>query len=185
MHYAIDTLGGLPAHPAIVHIPVVMVPVAFVLAALAVRPGFRAWALPSAVVSSFVGLVGALLAGSTGEALQNSVDRTQFVRNHIQAADRVNVFLVPFTVLIVVALVVHWARQGTIPFASRLTRVTDAIVPRVTRWSARTVTALIAVTAVIGGFASWAVYDAGHSGAKSVWHDVKIVPENHGGDNDD
>lgn len=184
MHYAIDTLGGLPAHPAIVHIPVVMVPVAFVLAALAVRPGFRAWALPSAVASSFVGLVGALLAGGTGESLQHSVDRTQLVRDHVQAADRVNMFLVPFTVLVVVALVVHWARQGTIPFAARLTRVTDAIVPRVTRWSARTVTALIAVTALIGGLASWAVYDAGHSGAKSVWNGVKIVPENHGGDDD-
>jgi hypothetical protein len=135
-------------------------------------------------VSSLVGLVGALLAGGTGEALQNSVERTALVRNHIRAADRVNVFLVPFTVLIIAALVVHWARQGTIPFTSRITRITDAVVPRVTRWSARTVTAVIAVTAVIGAFASWAVYDAGHSGAKSVWHDVKIVPENHG-DNDD
>jgi uncharacterized membrane protein len=185
MLFAIDTLGGLPAHPAVVHLPVVMVPVAFVLALLAVRGRFRSWALPSAAASAILGLIGSLLAGGTGEALQSSVERTALVRNHVNAAERVNFFLVPFVALAVVMLVVEWARRGTIPFASRLTRVTDLIVPRVTAWSARTVTSLLVVVALLGGFASWAVYDAGHTGAKSVWNGVRIAPEKHDGDYDD
>jgi hypothetical protein len=38
------------------------------------------------------------------------------------------------------------------------------------------------VVAVVasGAFASWAMYDAGHSGAKSVWNDVKVSGEGDG-----
>lgn len=178
---AIDTLGGLPAHPAIVHLPVVMVPVAFVLALVALRAGTRRWSLPAATVSAVLGLVGALLAGSTGEALQNSVERTALVRSHIRAADQVNFFLVPFVVLLCLLMVVEWARTDSVPFASRLTPLTRRVVPSLAKWPARTVSALLAVTVVLGALASWKTYDAGHSGAKSVWHDVKIVP---GGDDD-
>ena len=181
--YAIDTLGGLPAHPAVVHLPVVMVPVAFVLSLFAFAPRARRWALPAATASAALGLVGALLAGSTGEALQGSVPRTELVRAHIRAADQVNFFLVPFLVLLCVLLVAQWARTDSFPFASRLTPLTKRVAPRMAAWSARTVAVLLGLTVVLGAIASWKTYDTGHSGAKSVWHDVKIVP-GHEGDDD-
>ena len=181
--YAIDTLGGLPAHPAVVHLPVVMVPVAFVLSLLALAPRARRWALPAATATAVLGLVGSLLAGGTGEALQGSVPRTPLVRDHTQAAEMVNVFLVPFLVLLCVLLLAQWARTDSIPFASRLTPLTKRVAPRMAAWSTRTLAAILGATVLFGALASWATYDAGHTGAKSVWHDVKIVP-GHEGDDD-
>ena len=181
MLQGIDTLGGLPAHPAVVHLPVVMVPVAFVLTLCAASPRARRWALPSAAATGILGLIGALIAGGTGEALQGSVPRTDLVRNHIHAADQVNLYLVPFVVLVCVLLLIQWSRTDSFPFASRLTPLTKRIAPRLATASGRTVTVLLALSMVTGALASWKTYDAGHSGAKSVWHDVKIVP-GHGDD---
>ena len=185
MPLAIDTLGGLPAHPAVVHLPVVMVPLAFALTVLAVWPRVRPWALPAATGAAVLGLLGSLLAGGTGEALEESVKRTPLVRDHTQAAEMVNVFLAPFLALLCVLLFAHWARAGSIPFASRLTPLTRRVVPRVAAWSARTVSIILAATVLSGALASWATYNAGHTGAKSVWNGVKIVPEREGDHDDD
>ncbi|MFM8793310.1 MAG: DUF2231 domain-containing protein [Acidimicrobiales bacterium] len=180
---AIDTLGGLPAHPAVVHLPVVMVPLAFVLTLLVLWPRARTWALPTATGAAVLGLFGALLAGSTGEALEESVRRTPLVRDHVNTAEQVNLFLVPFVLFLCVLLVAHWARNDSFPFASRLTPLTRRLVPRLASMPARVTTVLLALAVLTGALASWKTYDAGHSGAKSVWHDVRIVP-GHGGDDD-
>lgn len=179
---AIDTLGGLPAHPAFVHVPVVLVPLAFILALTAVWQRTKGWALPAATVAAIGGLFGALLAGGTGEALQHSVRSTELVRNHVRIAEQVNFYLVPFTVLLCLLLFVQWARTDSIPFAQQLSPLTRRVVPRMTGWSSRTIALIAAVACLFGALATWKTLDAGHTGAKSVWKDVKIIP---GEDDDD
>ena len=62
-----DTLGGLPAHPLFVHLPVALVPLAAIGAVcMAVRPQWRQrFGVPVAIIAG-VGFIGTLLAASTG-----------------------------------------------------------------------------------------------------------------------
>ncbi|MGA1363297.1 MAG: DUF2231 domain-containing protein, partial [Ilumatobacteraceae bacterium] len=154
MNLAIDTLGGLPAHPAVVHLPVVMVPLALVLTLLAVWPRVRAWALPGATAAALLGMVGASLAESSGEALEDSVRRTPLLREHTETAEAVMAFLVPFVLLLLVALVLHSARTGRFPLASRLTPLTTRVLPRLAAVRAGVLAAFLAVTCVVGGLAA-------------------------------
>jgi hypothetical protein len=63
---------GLPAHPLLVHIPVVLVPLLGVaVVVLALRPAWRARYGPAAAVSAVVTMVGAILAAGAGEALRD------------------------------------------------------------------------------------------------------------------
>ena len=39
---------------------------------------------------------------------------------------------------------------------------------------------MIVAVVASGAFSSWAMYDAGHSGAKSVWNEVKVIGEGDG-----
>jgi hypothetical protein len=62
---------GLPAHPLLVHVPVVLVPLlAVAVVVLAVRPSWRLRYGLAAVVSAVVTMVGTILAAGAGEALR-------------------------------------------------------------------------------------------------------------------
>ena len=67
-------LFGLPAHPLLVHVPVVMVPLAALGAiAIVVRPRWRRSAGPIVLALAFVGGLGTQLAMMSGEDLQGAV----------------------------------------------------------------------------------------------------------------
>jgi hypothetical protein len=113
------------------------------------------------------------------------VRRTPLLREHTETAEAVMAFLVPFVLLLLAALVLHWARNNSFPFASGLTPLTKRITPRLASVPARVTTVLLALSVLTGALASWKTYDAGHSGAKSVWNGVKILPEHGDGGHDD
>ena len=78
---AMNNLFGIPAHPLLVHLPVVGIPVLAMLAvAMIVKPGWREkLALPTAALA--VVMAGAtILAASAGESLQGRVPNTELVR---------------------------------------------------------------------------------------------------------
>lgn len=68
-----ETFDGLPAHPLVVHLPVVLVPLAaLAVLALALRPRLlRTFGVVVTVLAG-VGFAGALLATNSGEALEES-----------------------------------------------------------------------------------------------------------------
>ena len=70
---------GLPAHPLLVHVPIVLVPLATVLALLALWAPARRPALLAAAALSLLGAVGTYLAVGAGEHLEDRVGRTALV----------------------------------------------------------------------------------------------------------
>lgn len=176
---AIDTVGGIPAHPLLVHIPVLMIPLALALTALAFYKPARTAALWGATGSAFAGLIGCFLASSSGEALQNAVQRSELLHEHTEAGDMVAFFAAPFFVVLLVALVIELSRKDALPLIKSVSLAKKA--------SASALTAVMALSIVLGAVASWKTYDAGHTGAKSAWHEVDIskVHENEGGGDGD
>ena len=68
------TIFGLPAHPLLVHIPVVLLPLAAVGAVMmAVRPAWNARYRWAVLVLGAVGAVGVVLAADAGQSLQEQI----------------------------------------------------------------------------------------------------------------
>lgn len=176
---ALDVINGVPAHPLVVHIPVVMIPLALALTVLAFWKRVRTSALWCATGSAAIGLVGAALAGGTGEALQNAVERTKLLREHTQAGEAVAPVAAVLLAALVVALLAHLSASDSVPFVGSL--------PIAKKMGAGALTAVLVLSSVIGVAATWVTYDAGHTGAKSAWRNVDLtkVHENEGHGDDD
>lgn len=179
---AFDSLGGIPSHPLLVHLPVVLVPVAMLLMCLALWSRVRTSVLWGAAVAAVGGFIGAVLAAGSGESLEHAVKRSDLLRHHTQLGDQVQGYAGVFAFLAVVLLYVHLARTDSVPFGKLLAPVTKRVAPFVKKLSAGAIAALIGVVSVVGIVATWQTYNAGHSGAKAVWHDTKIT--NTGGGDD-
>lgn len=172
---------GIPAHPLLVHIPVVLIPLATVgVILMAIRPSWWVRYQWPTIVISGVGTIGAILAAGSGEGLEEAVEDTAsrpVLRAHVEAGEVARtVSIVFFAVLVAVVVVVPWWMKRRAADAGNGSP----------RWL-RTMTSIVLVITALG--ASWTVYDAGHSGAKSVWSDVKIGSgegeQHRGGDSDD
>jgi hypothetical protein len=165
----IDELGGLPAHPLVVHLPVVLVPLAALgVIAMAIRPAWLRTFGPVVAGMSGVGFVAAVLAASSGEALEDDFRATgqtisDTLNDHAELGEGARLFAALFFVLVLAwVLFARWrAKVGE----ERATAVTKR---------PRQLAAALAVLAVLsGGVATVSVYLTGHSGAKSVWEQVE------------
>lgn len=173
-----DTIFGIPAHPLFVHIPVVLIPLATVgLVIMAIRPTWWERYKWATLAVAGVGMVGSIVAAGTGEELEEAVENTSsrtLLRAHVEAGETARTVSIVLFVLMVAAIVVlpWWLRRraaaSTTPTASP-------------RWL-RTTVSVVLVFAALG--ASWSVYDAGHTGAKSVWSDVNVGEGREKGDRD-
>ena len=63
---ALDNISGIPAHPLVVHIPVVLIPLGFVLAVAAMWKRFRTQLLIAAAVAAGLILIYGLAALAMG-----------------------------------------------------------------------------------------------------------------------
>lgn len=149
-------IGGLPVHPLVVHLPVVLVPLAAVAVVLmALRPSLLTRLGVPALVVSGLGVVGAFLASSSGEELEDrfrSAGETisGALHDHAEMGESVPWFALLFFVLLLAwVLFVH---KGAGVAREKLVR---------------SVLAVLVVLAGLGASAS--VYLTGHSGATSVW----------------
>jgi hypothetical protein len=146
----ITTAFGLPAHPLILHVPVVFVPLLGV-AAIAVAVSRRLserFALSVAALSVLT-LAATLLTVGAGEAFEHEQEaagarESPLLHDHADAGEALRFTLVLLTFALVASL-----------FARRW--------PKPARIALRVMTALLAVTAV--GF----VIRTGHLGAKMAW----------------
>ena len=163
-----ESLGGLPAHPLVVHLPVVLVPLAAIGALLmAIRP---AWLQRFGVVVATLaglGFVGSLLAAGSGEELEDSFRAagetiSGALHDHAEMGESVELLAGLFFVLVLAwVLFAAWRRKvGEEHAVARVRR------PKV-------VAIVLALLVVLSGFTATAsVYLTGHSGAKSVWEDT-------------
>jgi uncharacterized membrane protein len=171
-----DTIGGLPAHPLVVHAPVVLIPfAAFGTILLAARLRWVAAYGPLVVFAAFVGFVGAILATNSGEALEevyesSGQDLTPVLRDHAEMGGRVPWIAGLFLVLVAVWV---WSARRHLDRSSEHPPVDSAIASSTVRPVSRRVALGLAVaSAVVGLVATVAVTRTGHSGAASVWEQV-------------
>ena len=176
-----DRIGNMPSHPLLVHIPVVLVPVALVaLLVLVARPRWQRGFGPVVAIVSFVGLVGAILATRSGEALEEQfestgMDLTEAIHDHAEMGDRVPVLVGLFFVLVLAWVIAAWRRSRDLDGADAAgtagtagTTGTEA-----SRIPKAAVAGLLALSVVAGVVATVSVVRTGHSGASSVWEEFE------------
>ena len=172
----ITTLFGLPAHPLLVHLPVVMVPLAGVLAViLAFRPVWLdrfGWVL---VGLAGLGAVGAVLAAGSGEALEESVERTAVLREHAEMGETAQVVTIAFFVAVVAVVLLRWFVRRRAEGSSLSTFVSSR--------AGSLVLAAVLVASAAGATAT--VVQAGHQGATATWGDVEITDDDDDDDDGD
>ena len=161
----LDTIFGLPAHPLLVHIPVMLIPLTTiaVLAALVVVR-WRRWLAVIALGLGVVALAGTYLVQESGDPLEERVEdnrpESDLIEEHTHMGDELLPFVGVFVVLLAGAA---WAaRDG------------------------RRLAAPLAALALLGGAASTVeVVRIGHSGAKAAWEDVTSGSGTGSGSDDD
>ncbi len=168
----IDELFGLPAHPLLMHVPVLGIPVCAVLTLTYVlRPGWRqALALPFGLVTVLVVVLTVLTAGS-GDPLEHRVERTSQVHDHAELGEQLRTIVIAFGVVTLVGLALDW-------YARRQAAVENAGPPRGTGITTlrRAAMALSVAAVVLGGVATVRDVRTGHSGAEAAWGDVGDEP---------
>ena len=153
-------LFGLPAHPLLVHVPIVLLPiVALATLGMAVVPAWRARIGWIVVALAGVAVLGVQLALGSGEALEKHVPRSKVLERHTELAGSLRpLALVLF--LLVLALVL-------------LDRRPSASLPS---W----VVPVVAVLAVVSGVATtYRLAEVGHNGARASWGETDMS-SNHG-----
>jgi len=157
-----NTFFGLPAHPLLVHVPVVLIPLALVgVVLMLVRPQWRSALLIPTTAVAMAGAAGAILASQAGEWLQERVPESHLIHDHAELGEMSRNMAILFAGAMFVwalrELVTTRGWFGGTAFARLL--------------SARWVAIAALVGAVVFGLLStvW-VARAGHTGAKAAWH---------------
>jgi uncharacterized membrane protein len=163
----INNLFGLPAHPLLVHAPIVLVPLCFLAAIfMAAKPEWRRrYGVPTAVLA-VVAAISVQLAEGSGEALEERVRETNLVERHAEIAELAKPFVFLFA-LALVAVVVWDLVQGRRVAGDGVETASSS-----TGWQAtvsRLVPVAMVVTVLLGGAATYEIVQTGHSGAKAAW----------------
>lgn len=183
-----DTITGLPAHPLMVHLPVVLVPLAALGAlVLALRPRWQPTFGPLLAAVTGLGLVGTLLASSSGEALEERLEDagrriTGALEEHVEAGEGAAVVVGVFFALVLAWVVTGWwmrRQQAAAAVPVPAPAAADATGSGADRGAVarprglRLAVLALSVAAVLSGVAATAVVtNAGHTGATSVWENL-------------
>lgn len=162
----LEKLFGLPAHPLLVHVPVVLLPLAGIIAIVfAFRPAWLdryGWHL---VVLSGVGAFGGILAAGSGEGLEGIQRRagetiSAAAEDHFELGETARNVGLLFFLIVLAVVFVRW-------FARRKGESATGVWSKVGSKGAAIV---MAVALVLSAAAStYAISKAGHQGAKLVW----------------
>lgn len=158
-----DTLFDLPAHPLLVHAPIVLLPIAAIVTVVAaVKPDWRARVSWWILGGLFVTLVLLFGAKESGEALIDAYDRANGegavdIEQHESLAETTFVMTLLWTLVF-----------GVLTVFERVDKVrTGALEPVATNTAVRRGLSLIA--AALGLLATVWLVRTGHEGARSVW----------------
>lgn len=149
-----DRAFGLPAHPLLVHLPVVLIPcLVIATVALIAVPSWRARYGLALGVLAVVALAATVVAAGAGEQLlEHEREGGGLIHEHAEAADTLRVLMFALTAAILLLLARDWrARRG------------QAI-------GGRAVAALLAIATLgLAAGAGFFVVRTGHLGAKATW----------------
>jgi hypothetical protein len=205
----INNLFGLPAHPLLVHIPVVLIPLATVGSLfVAIRSSWRkTFAIPVAVLA-IVGAAGVFLATKSGSSLEERVKESDLVQDHKSAGEAAEPWAALYMLLAVGVAGADFADRrlrarssdpapgpndgpivgtGDAPAGAVATVAGPATTiaasgPATRSALSRIVPILAVVTLLSGCVATYFVYEAGHTGAKATWQKTANVKGEGGGE---
>jgi hypothetical protein len=156
--------SGLPAHPLLLHVPVMLVPLVAAWAlVLAARPGWiprqGVWLAALGVLA----LASTILTMGAGEALRDSLGGgfgpdARLIDQHAEAADKLRLLVFALT-LAAIAITLAFRRPLGLPFVDRILGNGGA------RATLRVALAALAIGA------GYFVFHTGDLGAKAVWQD--------------
>lgn len=145
-----EELFGLPAHPLLVHFPVVAIPALTLMAfAMVVSPSFRRRYGQAISLFGIVTTIATILAAQSGEALADTFFNADAVDTHRSLGETLRLFVLGLT-LTVIASTVMIRREGA----------TGKEVPAIA--VSITVFALAVLSAI------WTIR-TGHEGARLTW----------------
>lgn len=159
--FDLNEIAGLPAHPLLLHVPVVLIPIlSGAVIALMVRPDWRRRYGPAVAGLGFVALVFTILAASAGEAFRASrpLFASPALNEHAELGDQLKVVMVLFVGALIVFLA---ADLKQLP--ATLTRWLRLLHRPGTERFARVGISLLALFALV-----WVVR-TGHEGAEVAW----------------
>jgi Predicted membrane protein (DUF2231) len=157
----VDSVLGVPAHPLIVHVPVVFIPLTLVVAVAAVAwPRGRRPLSLAALGCALVGALGAQLATMSGEGLEEQVRATSLVHQHADLGEATRTL----SFVMVVAAAAYCARVWVDVLPPPIGRRLEGLLaPRAVGTGLAVALLLTAVLTT-----TWAVR-AGHKGAEAAW----------------
>ncbi|MCW2783515.1 MAG: hypothetical protein JWP74_32 [Marmoricola sp.] len=152
-------INGLPLHPLVVHLVVVLAPTAGILAVLfAVVPKWRWWTRLPFVAASVVGAVATWVAATSGGSLKHQLGlRGHLIAVHEMWAGRLQASM---WTIAAVALVAWWVLPFKTPLEGRPDKPARVAVLR---------KPLVALLPLIGLVVVFLVYKTGDAGARLVW----------------
>jgi len=174
----LDTIGGIPLHPLIVHAVVVLVPLASLLLLLAaVSPRIRHWAGILTPITATVALVLVPFATQSGEALEKRVEASPALEEHTELGDSLLYFVIVLAVLAWALWFLDRRAQAAVGSAA-----SDGTAAPPARSGLLTAVVVLSVISVLATTVQ--VVRIGHSGASASWSDVgaKTVPAGGGDD---
>jgi len=171
-----DELFGIPAHPLVVHAPVVLLPLAVVgVIAMMVRPSWYLHIRWPVLAITAIGTVGAVFATSSGEELEELVEDSktgaarEAIEEHAEAGETARTLAIVFLVAVVAYVLIPWFLERRARSASAAGAADESPRRAEPVWLRPVLMVLVALTA-IGSLVT--IIDAGHSGADSVWNEV-------------
>ena len=164
-----DTLFGLPAHPLLVHIPIVLLPLAAIgVIAMLIKPTWHRRYRWVVLGMGIAGALGATLAAQAGEELANRVEdvegRESAARwhHHAELGDTARNVALVFAIALAVFVLLPW-------WDERRTRRADSDSTEPSRQH-RVVTLVVSAVVVLAAAGTVVtIVQAGHTGSKSVW----------------
>ena len=162
---------GIPAHPLLVHIPAVLLPLAALgVVIMVIRPAWHQRYRWAVLAIGFAGTLGAIFAADAGESLDEQITAKEGAaaaagwENHSQAGDTARLFAVIFFVVLALFVLVPWLIER---------RAAQGKPQAMPKWAGPVLAALV-LAGSVGTVVT--VVLAGHSGAKAVWCETHNPP---------
>ncbi len=166
----LDKLFGLPAHPLLVHIPVVLVPLASLgLVVIAVSAAARAKIGWYVLGLSFIAAAGTLFAANSGESLQQDVARSATLREHTQLGDQMQPIAVVLLLATAAVMSVSWYYNRKAKQAAADGSSTGGPSSGVVQMGSALRIGMVVVSMAVAGLSTVWVARTGHEGAKATW----------------
>jgi len=172
-----DTITGLPAHPFLAHIPVILLPLAVLgIVLMVIKPAWHQRYRWAVLAVTAVGAIGTVFVAEAGEKLEDRIVAIEGAaaragwEDHAEAGDTARLFAMLFLVVVLAYILVPFFLERRAKAAGKAVGADTMTAPATGPKWLRPVLSALVLLAAAGSLVT--VIQAGHSGSKSVWKEV-------------